>query len=121
MCSHKLKKLSRRRPKPIRPGAQLISAEHLWKAFWKRWHDDSRRRSWSHNGVDSVIGNDVHCRARVYELRIVVVDSPLLLMIIITGGVEVIIRVVPIIIAVIPLSILRFSMSHEDAVTARER
>ena len=89
MCSHKLKKLSRRRPKPIRPGAQLISAEHLWKAFWKRWHDDSRRRSWSHNGVDSVIGNDVHCRARVYELRIVVVDSPLLLMIIITEGVEI--------------------------------
>ena len=80
MCSHKLKKLSRRRPKPIRPGAQLNSAEHLWKVFWKRWHDDSRRRSWSHNGVDSVIETDVPCHVRVYEF----------LMIIITEGVEII-------------------------------
>jgi hypothetical protein len=112
MCSHKLKELSRRRPKPIRPGAQLISAEHLWKPFWKRVNnfvndnggaqhrflmrnDERSPRSWTawgrfNHGIDSVIGSDVRCRARVDELKIVDIDRPLLLMNSITEGVEII-------------------------------
>jgi hypothetical protein len=50
------------------------------------------RTVWGHfnHGVDNVIGSDVHCRARVNELKIVVIDRPLLLMMITTEGVEVI-------------------------------
>ena len=93
-------------------GSQLISVEHLWKPFWKRvsslvkdndgaqhrfvMRNDRRsphsRITWGHfnHDVDRVIGNDVHCHSNVNELKIVVIDRPLLLMIITTKGVEVI-------------------------------
>jgi hypothetical protein len=152
-----------------------VDTEHLWKPFWKRvnrlvkdndgaqhrfvMRNDRRRphsrTDWDHtnhdvDSVDSVIGSDVLCRARVDELKIVVIDRPIS---IITEGVEVIflltdtveiddmchdgytgvvigrlegipdmsvkIRVVSVII--VPVINLRFSLSHENTVTVRER